>query len=577
LLAAAGPFALAAALSAALAPVPASARDGLAALAAATVAALLSAELGRSRDGWLELVVSLLGVAAAAQLVLVVAQRVGGWLALRPQEWFEPFGAARATRPDGDFLHPGHLGTFLVAVGLALVARGWARRPGLLRPGVLFGALCVMAGLSQGARASVLALVAGGAVLLLLAVRGRARWGLGVGLAIAAAGGALAAAWRIASDPYAWSRLKIWRGALEAFADRPWFGFGPGGLAPLGPAYALEDPSAVSRFARVFRQPHSDPLDVLVSLGALGALALAGALAWALWRATARSEAAPEARPARAAAWTALAALAAHGLVDGVLAQRPALGLAAAVLLGGLVGPALRNPPRPWRPGILGRSLALAGLATALLSAEALPWLAYRLAEEGRPRQAARIDPLRHRYWLEAARAVTGEPDRRLALALQHTQRAALNAPAVSEIWGERARVLDAACRGPLGERDTCDAAVAHWSAAVARQPTDVFSRRARARLLRAVGEPVAARDDLRLALSIEPNFLAARIDLVRLLLEAGEMAPAREEIVELRRRAAELDGVRPGSGREQALLRVDPAQVRALDRALEVGAGVAP
>jgi putative inorganic carbon (HCO3(-)) transporter len=566
--AALAPAAFLAALSAALAPAPAPARDGLVALLAVLVALMLSAEMGRARDGWLDLVISLLGVAAGLQAALVLVQRVGGWLGAEVTSWIEPFAAARAGRPDADFLHPGHLGTFMVAVGLALIARGWARRPGF-GASVGLGAALVALGVTQGARASVLALVAGGAVLVLIAARGRARLGLGLAFGAAAAAGAGAAALRIGSDPFAWSRLEIWRASLHAIEDRPWLGFGPGGFGPFGSRYVLEDPGPIARFAKVFHQPHSDPLDALVSLGVLGALALAGGLGWLLLRALRHRSADAGAEPARAAAWVALTGLAAHGLVDGFLGQRPVIGLAAALLLGGLAGPALRDASRTWRAAGLARALAAAGVVTAFLGGEALPWLAYRVDLEGQPRRAARIDPLRTRYWVTAARSVTGAPDRRLALALQRVERAALAAPGLGGPWKERARVLDAACRGPLAERDTCQAALASWSAVTAREPRDVFARRSRARLRRALGDGAAARADLRLALSMEPSFLGARIDLIRLLIEGGDLPAARRELAALQERAAALDGARPGSDRARELLRVDPRAVRSLARAL--------
>lgn len=579
--AALGPAAVLAAVSAGLAPAPAAARDGLIALLAVLAVVLLSAELGRSRDGWLDLVISVLGAVAALQLALLAVQRAGAWLGFEPAAWPEPFRSAHPVRPDGDFLHPGHLGSFLVAVGLALIARSWARRPGLRAP-LILGAVMVAAGMGQAARASLLALAAGGAVLVLVALRGRARFGFGIALAAAGAVGGGFAVSRIAADPYAWSRLKIWRGALEAFLDRPWLGFGPGGLDPFGSRYALPDPGPVARFAKVFHQPHSDPLDALVSLGLLGAVALGAGLAWLGVRAGRTDRHAESIPPQRVAAWIALAALAAHGLVDGFLGQRPVVALAAAALFGGLAGPSLRRSAPVWRPTGLPRALAAAGVVTALVSGEALPWLAYRLDAEGAPRAAALVDPLRPRFHVAAAGPAgsadtaggSGGPEEELARALVRVERAVLAAPALESPWAERARLLEAACRGPLPERDTCAAALASWSAVIARDPHDVFARRARGRLHRALGDEAAARTDLRLALSIEPTFLGARIDLARLQLERGELAAARAELQELRARAAEVDGVRSGSARARELLRVDPEAVRELSRGLSAGAG---
>jgi hypothetical protein len=79
------------------------------------------------------------------------------------------------------------------------------------------------------------------------------------------------------------------------------------------------------------------------------------------------------------------------------------------------------------------------------------------------------------------------------------------------------------------------------------------------------------------MALRIEPNFLAARVDLARLLVESGRPARAGDELAALQRRAAELDGVRPSSGRARALLDLDPAELQALTRALAGAAESSP
>lgn len=558
-------------LSAAAAPVPAAARDGWSLLLASLLAIVLSAHVARRFDGWCLLAVSLTAVVGGMQLVLVAAQRAGAWLGFDPVNWWEPFAVARSGRFDGDFLHPGHLGTYLVAAGLGLVARGVARRG---RASWILGGVFILAGLSQGARASILALVAGGTVLTLLALD--RRWRVWV-VAVVGMGGMIGAAFaaaRLQGDPYAWSRLKIWRASFGALAERLWLGFGPGGFAPLGPAYAPEDPGRVARFAKVFRQPHSDLLDAFVSLGLVGGLALLAGLAWLAWRATRHDRRELDGPVAgRAAAWTVLAALASGGLMDGFLGERPIAGLTAAVLLGALVGPALRTgATAARRPGVLGKALAVSCLLTALLGAEFLPWVAYRVDLAGRPRLAARIDPVRARYWLEAARQVDDGNHRRVALAMAWTEIARLAAGADSSVWIERARVMDAACRGLLAERNTCDAARAAWSAVIARNPVDVFARRARARLDRAVGPGDAALTDLQLALAIEPRFLGARADAARILAEEGDLPAARQAFGELVAMVRELDGVTPSSPRERELLAIDPREVGRLSRMLAPG-----
>ncbi|MCU0253437.1 MAG: O-antigen ligase family protein [Acidobacteria bacterium] len=276
------PLALWAAFSAAISPERAAARDGLLALLWALAALALSWRVAARRGGWPQAAVMLTAAAAAAAATLALVQRLALAAGLDVASWPVPFGLSADGRPAADFLHAGHLGTWLVAAGLALAGSalpGGAAAAGdrLAARRFAFGALLGMAGLASGARASVLALAAGGAVLAGLsghrAARRAATALVGGGLAL----GFAAVFWRFAGgDPYAWTRLSIWRAALGALPDRPVAGFGPGGFAPLASAYAFPDPGPIARYGRAFSGPHSDLLGLALALGLVGfALALA--------------------------------------------------------------------------------------------------------------------------------------------------------------------------------------------------------------------------------------------------------------------------------------------------------------
>ncbi len=516
----------AAAVPAAVAPVRAAARDGWFSLAAAVAAGTLSWGLASRYREWPRTLAGILGAAAAPPAAWWLVQR---------------FVLDEGARPAAGFLHPGHLGTFLVAAGLALVTLGLAGDRGH-RPLAAAGGVLSTLGLLGGARASLLAFAAGIAVLLLAAGSSRARrWATALLVAGGLAG--LGAVWLRfrAGVPFAWTRLEIWHASLEALGERPLLGWGPGAFGPAAARFAIPAPGEFARWERVFRGPHADLLGIFLYLGIPAGLVLLAVLAVVAGRGLGALRRARGAdRAALLACLVPLAAFAAHGLVDDLVTARPVVALATVLLLGALAGADAGPGPR-FRPGPVAATLFLAALATGLVAGELLPWAAWRMARLGRPVLAARLDPVRSSFHLAAARLPGGRPDRRLALGLVRLERAARQASVDPAPWRERARLLDAACRGILGERDTCRAALGGWGAALARAPRDVFTRRARARLALHLGDTRRGEDDLRLALALEPCFVGGARDLARLLREEGRAAEARLLEDELARRLAPL------------------------------------
>ncbi len=561
------PLALWAALSAALSPERAASRDGLLALLWALAALALSWRLASVREAWPRALVTLTAVAAAIAAALALLQRAALAAGLNVAAWPPPFGLSADGRPVADFFHAGHLGSWLVAVGLALSGSALpGRGAGERLAGRRFaaGAILAAVGLVAGARASLIALVAGGAVLALFSEHRAARR---AALALAGGGvvvGTVAVLWRFSRGaPFAWTRFSIWPAALGALPDRPLAGFGPGGFAPLAPSYAFPDPGPIARYGRAFSGPHSDLLGLLLALGVAGAALALVALLPTLGRA--RSALRGDAgRPWLLGLAAGLAALAAHALVDDLLGARPAVGLTAALFLGALAGRAQPPDARRTPSTALRAALSVAALV-ALLAGEAWPWAADRARRAGAPELAAALDPPRAAYEIAAARAAAGPPAERLARAFDHTTRAELDAPRNAVPRAEAARVLQAACLGPLPTEDTCRAALGTWREVLARRPSDVQGRRALARLLAATGDTAAARVELERALADEPNYLGARVDLARVLGELGDPAGARAALDETRRRIAALEGARPDSAWSRQLLTLGESERQVL------------
>lgn len=563
-----------AALAAGFAPDAAAARDGYASLLAAGVLLLASWHLARINDSWPVVVMWVFAAAAALSGVLWAIQKAGALAGFDIANASVPL-RADPWRPAGDFLHPGHLGTYLVAAGLAVAAHALAAAPPRRLPLAFFAGALIVAGLAGGARASLLALFAGGLVVVLSARDRRlARYAaMLVGLALAAGGGAVV--WRFAAgDQFAYSRLSIWRAALAATAERPWFGAGPGAFSVLAPRWTFPDPVGIARYGKSFEGPHSDLLALFVNLGVPGAAFVLAALAWTLVQAYRGARAAPEEdRSAAAGLLAASVALLAHGLVDDFLADRPAAAVALVVLLGALAGRAAPDSPG-LALGRAARAIATAGCVTLFLAAEVQPWAADVAYRAGAASLATRLDPQRAGYWLADARRAAGPPVPCMDEALDRTGRALLAAPASVPAREERARVMDALCHGPLGDPATCDGARAAWGAAIESAPHEALLRHARARLAATVGDFAAARADLEDALGLEPDYVAARIDLARVLAARGDTDGARRELSGVRERLARFAAAPPPTPRERLLAAVPRDELRDLLRRLGMDGG---
>lgn len=548
-----------AALSTALAPDRAAARDGLAMLVLLLGACALSFAIASRHPAWPRVVAGVFGLAASAQAALWIAQRslvaFGVDLAALPH----PLRADPA-QPAADFLHPGQLGTYLVAAGAALAVAAFLAAP-VARGRALWGLALVALGLAQSARASVLALGGIAVALALLPLDARLRRALRGGLVALLVLGAAFVAWRFATkdDPYAWSRVEIWRASVEALTDRPLLGFGPGGFAPFAPEYARPDPTAVARYGKIFRGPHSDLLGAPLAFGVPGALALFVAIGLLLARAIGAARSRGREEPLVAGALVAVFAFAAHALVDDILTDRPAAALAAALLLGAAAGrgrdaPRAEPAPSPWASLGTRRALAVAVLTLAGAGLVA-PWLADRFAREDLPHAAARLDPRRAAYWAAVSRAEGGATPAAIGAVLTDAERAVLATPASASAWRARARALDAACRGALSQREVCAEARDAWTRVAERAPHDVFALRMRARMHLLLDAPTDAERDLRAALAQEPHYLGARLDLARLVAREGRAGEAAELRDEARRTFERFRETRPENARDASLL----------------------
>jgi O-antigen ligase len=152
-------------------------------------------------------------------------------------------------------------------------------------------------------------------------------------------------------------RTVLWRNVLELIAQKPWLGWGWGGLKF---AHFIH-PYQSERFCEILDNAHNLPLHLAVELGVplavLLCTAVLGAVAWAKpWR---------EAQPIRQLAWAGLAIIGLHSLLEYPLWYGPfqmAVGLCLWLLW------ATRRTPAPAHPAWATTLTAVAACALPLLA-----------------------------------------------------------------------------------------------------------------------------------------------------------------------------------------------------------------
>ncbi len=103
-------------------------------------------------------------------------------------------------------------------------------------------------------------------------------------------------------------RLTLWSNVMHLIAQKPWFGWG---WNELGYAHFITLYPG-TRFCDILDNAHNLPLHIAVELGVPAAIAFCTFCTWAIWRARPWSET----NPTRQLAWTVLAMIAVHSLLE---------------------------------------------------------------------------------------------------------------------------------------------------------------------------------------------------------------------------------------------------------------------
>jgi hypothetical protein len=355
----------------ALSLAPATTRRTALLFAGLAAALAAGAEVGRWR-----LARRLVGGALVAAALGEILYGIPRWFARSRTMWGVEVPGSDRLR--GTFVNPNHMAEYLeIALAVAFAWTWWAvtratregsaeRRVALVAPPVLVW-LTLFTGLAfTGSRAGLLAAAVATAIQgVLVPGRRRARrrsalWGL-AGLAVVALGVVAVLATGpeqgfgrllgTSAQDVGWTlRLEVYHRALGLWKLFPWLGSGLGTFLDAFPM--VQPPNALDL---TWWHAHSDPLELLVTAGAIGAAFAAVGLAGLLFRVLVRGHR-TEDRAAALAALGALVAVGLHEWVDFGLTMA-ANSFTLALVTGCAAGAALasRRPaadsPAPARPG----------------------------------------------------------------------------------------------------------------------------------------------------------------------------------------------------------------------------------
>ncbi len=496
---------------------------------------------------------------------------------------------AGALRPSGSFFNPNFLAGYLAAVWSVLLALG------------LFAPMRVVRGRHARSRTRMLLLAAGAGLLLsawalvLTGSRGGAvAWLVGTAIVLAVRFG-FRGMWPVAValvlavlipnplrdrfyaeylvNPLGQARWQIWASSLRQILDHP-LGVGLGLYQYSAPSYMFPVEGQIMRYGRVAHTAHNEYLQIGVELG-LAALLVFG---WGIVACVREARCLLRRRLRRWHRAIAVGALAGAGSIlvhaglDATL-HEPGIAillicLVGLVCAGNRLAAGSRVPVRhlplhaPRLVGVVGMVLVLVFMLESLLLGVA--WLNFdagtRLtapadleAAVSRYRLAATLDPGKALYHSALAAAHfrafqrTGQPDHAQEALVELEVAASLNPldgrlqERIGMIWQTLAWARPV--RTPLTpeqerQRQTwLKAAETAYERALGLEPYSVFYRFELSRLAEARGDRATATARLEEAVTVEPNFLAARAALARLSLLADNRTAAEGQLREIQER----------------------------------------
>ncbi len=358
-------------------------------------------------------------------------------------------------------------------------------------------------------------------------------------------------------DPYAFSRVDIWKSSVERIADRP-FGIGLGMYKYSSFQYRFPIESSIVRYVKRAESSHNEYLQMAVELGVGGlAIFLLGIGMWGREVQVAlRSELEPWERGLVTGLTGAVLGILAHSMVDSVF-HEPAL-VILLIVCGGAVfvfqpikKPDLsrRSVPFSYHPVRLSLVLVCGVVLATLIIQPAAGWYAHERgqteAQGGQQdlaldwfRRASLIDPGMTGYHDASARTLvqlfhqSGDPQRLVKAVEEEEQAIELNPLdgrfpyRLGTIYG-----LLAEQKLSKNQRDLLlNQAAQAYEQAIQADPYSPLSYLALANIRLPQGRVDEAKSWLLRAVASEPNFLPARALLAELSLKSGEYKGAQLE-----------------------------------------------
>jgi|CXWL01.1.fsa_nt_gi O-antigen ligase/Flp pilus assembly protein TadD len=370
-----------------------------------------------------------------------------------------------------------------------------------------------------------------------------------------------------AQDPYAFSRIDIWKNSLERIVDRP-LGIGLGMYKYSSFQYRFPIESNVVRYGKRAESAHNEYLQMAVELGAGGlAIFLLGIGLWGKEvKGALRSELEPWERGLVTGLTGAVLGILAHGAVDSVF-HEPAL-VILLIVCGGLVmalqpikmpDVSRRSLPFSYHPVRLVLVLVCGAVLAILTIQPAAGWFAHEQgqaeAQAGRQslaldlfHRASLIDPGTTGYHDAVARALvqlfhqSGDPAWLVKAVEEEGQAVELNPMdgrfpyRLGTIYGVLAEQKLAQAQHDLLLSQAAQA----YEQAIQADPYSPLNYMALANIRLSEGRVEEAKSRLQQALVTEPNFLPARTILAELSLKAGKHEVAQSEfdtIIAIKRR----------------------------------------
>ena len=358
-------------------------------------------------------------------------------------------------------------------------------------------------------------------------------------------------------DPYAYTRVDIWKSSLERIAEHPW-GIGLGMFKYASFQYRFPIDHEIVRYAKRVESAHSGFLQIAVELGIVGLLMfLAGIAVWAAEvKRALNSQLSPWEQSLTVGGIAAVLAILAHAIVDSVF-HEPAL-VMTMIVVGGVIlrfGAIHGSASGQWRipvsfhPARCALILFIGVLLSVLIIQPAAGWYSFiqgqTHAKAGR--QALAWDWLEWASWIDPG--TTGYHDALARAALQRFEESRDRQWLLRAVEEERvaielnpmdgrfpyrlATIFGVMARQTLShDQQTAVINEAAQAYERARQidPYSPLNYMALADIALEQGYQQEARSWLQQAIRYEPNYLPAHMRLAELSLSEGDVDDARSE-----------------------------------------------